>query len=106
MGLCALRRAPAADQKLLHLINKLHIKQKDLDKIYAKFRKYDKDRSGTIDVAEFYHMIEEKRTVFGDGIFELIDIDDTGTLDFSEFCVAIFTYGFFEELETLKCESC
>ena len=36
------------------------------------FRKFDKNLSGTIDIDEFYKMFHEQRSIFGDGIFELI----------------------------------
>ena len=53
--------------------------KKHLRKLWAKFRKYDKDKSGAIDMDEFYALIHEKRCIFGDSIFELIDIDNNGT---------------------------
>ena len=68
---------------------------KDLGKLWARFRKFDKDRSGAIDIDEFYNLINDKRSLFGDSIFELIDIDDNGTLDFSEFLQTLGTYCMF-----------
>ena len=71
------------------------VEKKHLRMLWAKFRKYDKDKSGAIDMDEFYALIHEKRCIFGDSIFELIDIDNNGTLDFSEFVQATATYCMF-----------
>ena len=32
----------------------------------------------TVDVSEFYKLIGEKQSIFGDSIFELIDVDNSG----------------------------
>lgn len=41
-----------------------------------------------MDMKEFYQLIGEKQSIFGDSIFELIDVDNSGTLDYSEFVAA------------------
>ena len=55
---------------------------------HSVFTKFDKDKSGTMDMKEFYQLIGEKQSIFGDSIFELIDVDNSGTLDYSEFVAA------------------
>jgi Ca2+-binding EF-hand superfamily protein len=74
----------------------------DLAKLHSKFRRHDKDNSGTIDLGEFYKMVEEQRSVFGDAIFDLIDVDDSASVTFSELVSAILTYGMFAKEEVLK----
>jgi Ca2+-binding EF-hand superfamily protein len=51
---------------------------------------------------EFYKLIGEKQSIFGDSIFELIDIDNSGTLDFSEFVTAVGTFCMFGKIDILK----
>ena len=100
---CKIRRQiPHPDEKLQRTIDTVHLSQDDLSKLFDIFRKYDKDHSHTIDLDAFYEIIGERRSVFSDGIFDLIDADDTGRLNFSEYVVAIITFGLFEELEILK----
>lgn len=70
--------------------------------LFARFRKYDKDNSGTIDIDEFYALIEEKRSSFADNVFELIDVDNSGVLDFSEFVQCLGTYCMFGVDDILK----
>ena len=55
-----------------------------------------------MDVSEFYKLIGEKQSIFGDSIFELIDIDNSGTLDFSEFVTAVGTFCMFGKIDVLK----
>ena len=66
------------------------------------FTKFDKDKSGTMDMKEFYQLIGEPQTIFGDSIFELIDVDNSGTLDFSEFVQALGTFCMFGKVEVMK----
>ena len=40
---------------------------------------------GNIEVEDFYASIEERRSIYGDGIFELLDITHAGTITFGEF---------------------
>ena len=88
-------KVPVPDERMQKTIDLLRIEKKQLGTLWNKFRKHDVDRSGEIDIDEFYNMIGEKRSVFGDSIFELIDIDQGGTLDFSEFVQTLGTYCMF-----------
>ena len=88
-------KVPVPDERMQKTIDLLRMEKKQLGVLWSKFRKHDADRSGEIDIDEFYAMIGEKRSVFGDSIFELIDIDQGGTLDFSEFVQTLGTYCMF-----------
>ena len=78
-------KVPVPDERMATMIDKLRLSKKDQQKLWTTFMKYDKDKSGTMDMREFYELIGEPQTIFGDSIFELIDVDNSGTLDFSEF---------------------
>ena len=47
-------------------------------------------------------MLGEKRSLFGDSIFELIDIDNNQQLDFSEFMTVVSTYCMFGREDVRK----
>lgn len=76
-------KVPVPDNRLQKMIDQLKLSKKDLGNLWRVFQRYDRDKGGTIDVAEFYRLIEEEQTVFGDSLFELVDIDCSGALDFS-----------------------
>ena len=57
---------------------------------------------GTIELADFYKYIEEKRSIICDAIFELNDCNTSGTLDFGEFFCSVVTYCLFEREEILR----
>ena len=78
-------KVPVPDERMATMIDKLRLSKKDQQKLWTTFTKYDKDKSGTMDMREFYELIGEQQTIFGDSIFELIDVDNSGTLYFSEF---------------------
>ena len=96
------QKVPIPDDKMQKQIDLLKMEKKDLGKLWASFKRYDKDKSGAIDVDEFYKMLGEKRSLFGDSIFELIDIDDNNQLDFSEFMTVVSTYCMFGREDVRK----
>ena len=95
MGLCGTARAPVPDERTQQTIDMLKMSAKDLGVMWEKFSKYDKDKSGTIDIDEFYKLIGEKRSLFADSIFELIDLDQNNSLDFGEFIQTCGTFCMF-----------
>jgi len=95
-------KLPVPDERMQETIDLLQLNDKHIKKLYKVFKKYDKDRSGTIDIDEFFKCIHERHTTFGDAIFDLIDCDDSGVLDFSEFVIACGTYCMFGPEEVLK----
>ena len=84
------------------VIDDLDLKPKHLKRLWKLFCKYDDDRSGTIDTDEFYKMIEEEPSLFGDSIFELIDVSNNGLLEFGEFVQALATFCMFGTDDILK----
>ena len=95
-------KVPVPDERMQKTIDMLKLEKTHIRSLFKRFRSHDKDRSGTIDIDEFYHMINEPRTVFGDSLFELVDIDNNGTLDFSEFVQTLSTYCMFGREDVLK----
>ena len=96
------QKVPIPDDKMQKQIDLLKMEKKDLGKLWASFKRYDKDKSGNIDIDEFYKMLGERRSLFGDSIFELIDIDDNNQLDFSEFMTVVSTYCMFGREDVRK----
>ncbi len=90
------------DERTQQTIDMLKMDAKDLGKMWQRFSKYDKDKSGTIDIDEFYKMIGEKRSLFADSIFELIDLDQNDTLDFGEFVQTCGTFCMFGRPDVRK----
>lgn len=95
-------KLPVPDDRMQKVIDMLKMDKKSLAKLWKVFRKYDQDNGGTIDIEEFYKLIEEERTVFGDSIFELCDIESCGALDFSDFATVLSTYCMFGRMDILK----
>ena len=57
------------------------------------FLKTDKDDSGSIEIEEFFSMLGCKRDLFGDYLFQLIDVNHDGGLDFEEFVLGVVTFS-------------
>ena len=67
------------------------------------FKKHDKERRSIIAISDFYDKIVfVPRTIFCDGLFDLIEAADSESIDFGEFVAAVTTYCFFEIPEVLK----
>ena len=75
---------------------------KELGVFWKHFRQGDKEMLGVIPIDEFYNLFHEKRSIFGDGLFDLTDIHHAEELDFGEYLVAVITYCLFEPQEILR----
>ena len=95
-------KVPVPDHRLSKTMDEFRLEKKHLKAFWKCFRKNDKDKSGTIDLEEFYGMLDETPSIFGDSIFELIDIDGSNGLDFPEFVSASMTFCMFGKVEMLK----
>ncbi|EEY60808.1 uncharacterized protein PITG_13545 [Phytophthora infestans T30-4] len=101
MGGMLSNQVPVSDERMQQMIKKLKLTAKDLSVLYGKFSRYDKE-SGTIDRTEFYASIDEKHSQFGDAIFALIDEDNSGVLDFSEYVEALGKFCLLNKEDMLK----
>ncbi|KAG3071292.1 hypothetical protein PC121_g9286 [Phytophthora cactorum] len=106
MGGMLSNQVPVPDERMQQMIKKLKLTAKDLGVLYGKFSRYDKEvsvpKSGTIDRSEFYASIDEKHSQFGDAIFALIDDDNSGVLDFSEYVEALGKFCLLNKEDMLK----
>jgi len=66
------------------------------------FRKLDKKLQGKIDLKTYYAGLTEKRSIFGDGLFELLNIRHRGKISFGEWLHVVTTYCLFEKEDILK----
>ena len=96
MGLCASSgmddRFEAAVQPMRAMLGKLKVGDEEAKKIYAKFEAVDKDKSGQIDVEEFFHGLKLEPTSFGERVFKVADVSHDGEIDFGEFFVAVYNF--------------
>ncbi|KAG6615863.1 Sphingosine Kinase [Phytophthora cinnamomi] len=83
MGGTLSNQVPVPDERMQHMIAQLN-------------------KSGTIDRSEFYTSIDEKHSEFGDAIFALIDEDNSGVLDFSEYVEALGKFCLLNKEDMLK----
>ncbi|KUF96013.1 hypothetical protein AM588_10005744 [Phytophthora nicotianae] len=85
MGGVLSNQVPVPDERMQQMITKLK-----------------RSKSGTIDRTEFYASIDEKHSPFGDAIFALIDEDNSGVLDFSEYVEALGKFCLLNKEDMLK----
>jgi len=102
MGCLCSVSVPVPDERVAKVIDDLDLKPKHLKRLWKLFCSFDDDKSGTIDTAEFYKMIDEEPSLFGDSIFELIDVSNNGLLEFGEFVQALATFCMFGTDDILK----
>lgn len=55
------------------------------EKFFFLFVEIDVDCSGEIDLIEFYSFFGIQRTRFSDRVFGILDLDQSGALEFQEF---------------------
>jgi len=95
--------APVADDRVQRAADMIKLNQSDVGGFWNVFRKCDYDRIGIIAIQDFFTKIcQEKRNMFGNAIFELIDAEDPEKLEFGEFLQGVVTYCCFDEKEILE----
>ena len=98
----AAESVPNPDHRTLRMMEFMQIGVKELGVFWKHFRKGDKEMLGVIQLDDFYELFHEKRSIFGDGLFDLTDIHHAEELDFGEYLVAVITYCLFEPQEILR----
>ena len=61
--------------------------------MYYVFDKVDKDGSGIIDSFEWLMYLDVERTEFNEKIFAIVDFDNSGEMDYREFCMCCWNYA-------------
>ena len=83
---------PGQGQDAIDTFAQLCIDDETINLLYTKFMEIDVDRSGEIDLEEFYQFFNIDRTPFGDRCFAIMDEDGSGRVDFREFTVCVWNY--------------
>ena len=74
------------------MLGKLKVGDEEAKKIYKRFEAVDKDKSGQIDVEEFFQGLRIEPTSFGERVFKVADVSHDGEIDFGEFFVAVYNF--------------
>lgn len=72
MGASGSTLLPAPDERLIKCIKLLELSNTDLANVFAMFCKHDTSQRGCLSLANVYKMLTERKSIFGDSVFELI----------------------------------
>ncbi len=87
----------ASKKRVDDMVKFLNMGTNDTRQLVEAYRIMDNDGSNSIGIDEFFNYINIPRTGFVDLIFKrILDISGDGSLDFSEFIVALGTYSLFD----------
>ncbi|ETK97241.1 hypothetical protein F441_00215 [Phytophthora nicotianae CJ01A1] len=65
------------------------LKQGDVDRLVGYFRQHDLDKDGQLSMQELRALFPNDDPVIVDQLFDLVDVDDSGLIDFRELCLAL-----------------
>jgi sphingosine kinase/serine/threonine-protein phosphatase 2B regulatory subunit len=95
--------SPLSDARVEKVQKRLHLSNDEVSTLFLRFSKYDREGNGMITREDFFtKFLEEKRTFFGDAIFNLIECENEEVVNFGEFTEAIITFCLFETNDVLK----
>jgi hypothetical protein len=84
-------------------VRELNLNQTDLAKLLERFSAIDTDLSGEIDYVEFLHLLNNgQRSVYTDHLYKMVDINNDGIMQFSEFVTMLSTFCMFDDLEIIR----
>ena len=75
---------------------------KDAFELFKAFIEIDFDNSGEITVLEFHKFLGMKPTKFSERVFGILDLDESGELDFNEFVIGIWNFSTYDPLLITK----
>ena len=97
------RPATAEDELLQKAVHRAQLTHDDMVRLRKLFQDKDSDKSGTLDIDEFYSLFAAKKSPFGDALFKLVDVGGDGDfLSFSEFVEVVTTYCLFGASDILR----
>ncbi|EGZ12538.1 hypothetical protein PHYSODRAFT_248962 [Phytophthora sojae] len=65
------------------------LKRNDVDLLVEYFREHDLDKDGQLSMEELRKLFPADDPVVVDQLFDLVDVDDSGLIDFRELCLAL-----------------
>lgn len=97
------RPATAEDELLQRSVTRARITHTEMHSLRNVFQKKDRDKSGSLDMDEFYNLFGAQKSPFGDALFRLVDVGGDGDfLSFSEFVEIVTTYCLFGPKDILR----
>lgn len=82
---------PGQGKEVYEVARKLRIVG-DVNRLFGSFSKMDFDLGGTISIHEFIVMNKVACELFGEMVFKLLDRDNSGSIDFLEYLIAIWNF--------------
>ncbi|KAI9987456.1 hypothetical protein PInf_023495 [Phytophthora infestans] len=98
----AFNRANHLNNSLLQMLRGIGLDHKHLFALYQIFSAMDKDKSGEINMLEFFDYIDLKRSRFSEKAFSVMDRNGSGEVDFIEFVLAVWNYCTFNHASLIR----
>ena len=86
----------------MRAVQALCLNLENVQLLHDKFRDMDLVGNGQIDKFDFWDYLDVQPTQYTDKLFELIDSDGSGKIDFSEYCSLLVTYCMFNQEDILR----
>jgi Ca2+-binding EF-hand superfamily protein len=88
--------------ELLPVCRKFHLHARHVREFQALFKQLDINKSGTVERAELFALLQEPLTLFSDAIFDLVQCSSEGGLRLSEFIEALSTFALLGKEDILR----
>ncbi|ETI45963.1 hypothetical protein F441_09534 [Phytophthora nicotianae CJ01A1] len=98
----AFNRALHLNGAILQTLKGLGLDHKHLYALHQIFSAMDKDKSGEINMLEFFDYIDLTRSRFSEKAFSVMDRNGSGEVDFIEFVLAVWNYCTFNHASLVR----
>lgn len=93
---------PNPDARTLKSVEQAGLTTQELRVFWRHFRRGDPHLRGVMSVDTFFTLFNETRSIFGDSLFEIIEVSVNDDIDFGKYLAAVVTYCLFEPAEILR----
>jgi len=83
-------------------VKALGITNRQVTRLLRIYMQMDYEKQNQINKDDFWNGMGAKRTPYTDKIFEMVDLDDSGMMDFSEFVCVLSTFCIFNRDDVLR----